>query len=239
LPSSSWRALKPTHTGKPVSDWYDGGVYTNNGDGTFTKLDWPLYEKTNAGAFADFNNDGHIDYVGISVDLDGSFVYMNNGDDTFEQTNGEVFGEYQFGIPYLEVIDFNNDGFMDIFITSNVDNPEANAGARVISDVFINNDEEPGTFYRAFIGDNGVFQKGNGGVDFADFNNDGWIDFALHGEGGAGTGEPGPGEDEWASISHVYINQGDGTFLDTPQPDFRADLRPLNSSGKGTAEDGL
>jgi hypothetical protein len=213
--------------------WYHGGIYKNNGDGSFTKLDWPLYEKTNAGAFADFNNDGLIDYVGISVDLDGSFVYINQGDGTFLQTNGQVFGEYQFGIPYLEVLDFNNDGLPDIFITSNCDNPDANGGARVIADIFINNDEEPGTFFRAFIGDNGIFQKGNGGLDIADFNNDGYLDFALHGEGGTGTGEPTSG-DVWACISRVYINQGDGTFLEQAQPSFRADLRPLNSSGKAT-----
>ena len=214
--------------------WYHGGIYKNHGDGTFTKLDWPLYEKTNAGAFADFNRDGHMDYVGISVDLNGSFVYINNGDNTFEQTNGDVFGEYKFGIPHLKVLDFNNDGLPDIFITSNCDNPEANNDARVIADIFINNDEEPGTFYRAFIGDNGIFQKGNGGLDIADFNNDGYLDFALHGEGGAGTGEP-TGGDIWACISRVYINQKDGTFLDKAQPSFRADLRPLNSSGVATA----
>ncbi len=220
--------------GVPDDPWYHGGVYTNDGDGNFTKLDWPLYERTNAGAFADFNNDGHMDYVGISVDSAGSFVYINQGDDTFEETNGDVFGEYKFGIPYLEVIDYNNDGLTDIFITSNCDNPATNDGARVICDIFINNDEEPGTFYRAFIGDNGIFQKGNGGVDFSDFNGDGYMDMALYGEGGSGTGEPVDG-DIWACITHVYMNQGDGTFLDKPQPAIINDIRPLTSSGVGTA----
>ncbi|MFO7668223.1 MAG: T9SS type A sorting domain-containing protein [Bacteroidales bacterium] len=218
---------------KPDEPWYHGGIYTNLGNGMFTKLDWPLYERTNAGAFADFNNDGHIDYVGISADSAGSFVYINQGDDTFEETNGDVFGEYKFGIPYLEVIDFNNDGLSDIFITSNCDNPATNDGARVICDIFINNDEEPGTFYRAFIGDNGVYQKGNGGVDFADFNGDGYLDFALYGEGGAGTPEPAEG-DIWACITHVYLNQGDGTFTDKPQPAIINDIRPLISTGNGT-----
>jgi len=220
--------------GVPDDPWYHGGVYTNDGDGNFTKLDWPLYERTNAGAFADFNNDGHMDYVGISVDSAGSFVYINQGDDTFEETNEDVFGEYKFGIPYLEVIDYNNDGLTDIFITSNCDNPATNNGARVICDIFINNDEEPGTFYRAFIGDNGIFQKGNGGVDFSDFNGDGYMDMALYGEGGSGTGEPIDG-DIWACITHVYMNQGDGTFLDKPQPAIINDIRPLTSSGVGTA----
>jgi hypothetical protein len=76
--------------------------------------------------------------------------------------------------------------------------------------------------------------KGNGGVDFADINGDGWIDMVLHGEGGQGTFEPASG-DEWTCISHVYINQKDGTFADKPQASFQADLRPLNSTGSGTA----
>ena len=218
---------------KPDDPWYNGGVYISDGDGNFTKSDWPLYERSNAGAFADFNSDGHIDYVTISADSAGSFVYMNNGDDTFTETSGDVFGEYKFGIPYLEVVDYNNDGLTDIFITSNCDNPATNSGARVICDIFINNDEEPGTFYRAFIGDNGVYQKGNGGVDFADYNGDGNMDFALYGEGGEGTGEPTGGE-IWACITHVYLNQGDGTFLDKAQPAIVNDIRPLNSTGVGT-----
>jgi len=218
----------------PDDPWYHGGVYTNDGDGMFTKLDWPLDDRANAGAFGDFNSDGHIDYVAISADSASSYVYMNNGDDTFELTSGDVFGEYKFGIPYLEIIDFNNDGLSDIFITSNCDNPATNDGARVICDIFINNDEEPGTFYRAFIGDNGVYQKGNGGVDFADFNGDGYLDFALYGEGGEGTGEPAEGEDIWACNTHVYMNQGDGTFLDKPQPTIINDIRPLISTGNGT-----
>ncbi len=219
----------------PDDPWYHGGVYTNNGDGMFTLIDWPLDDRANAGAFADFNSDGHIDYVAISADSASSLVYINQGDATFEATSDEVFGEYKIGIPYLEVIDFNNDGLSDIFITSNCDNPATNDGARVICDIFINNDEEPGTFYRAFIGDNGVYQKGNGGVDFADFNSDGYLDFALYGEGGEGTGEPAGGEDIWACITHVYMNNGDGTFQDKPQPAIINDIRPLISSGNGTA----
>jgi len=249
-------------TDRPNLDWYDvdgdglldllatehsfgfyhGGVYKNLGNGLFQKLDIPVPVKANAGAWADFNNDGYIDFVVLSNDVGASGIYINQGDNTFVATNTDVFGEFSYGLAYCEVIDYNNDGFMDVFVTANCDNASAeiNDGARVIADVFINYDEEPGNFYRAFLGktanntSGSIYMKGNGGVDFADVNSDGWIDMVLHGEGGQGTFEPASG-DIWTCVSHVYINQKDGTFADKPQASFQADLRPLNSTGSGTA----
>jgi hypothetical protein len=224
-------------------DNYHGGVYKNLGDGQFDSLDWPLPPKTEAAAWADFNNDGWLDYVCISNVADSSGVMINNGDNTFELTNTEVFDGLFFGLGYVEVLDYNNDGYMDFFLSANVDNEDKTAAdnARVLADIFINYDEEPGNFYRAYLGitennpAGSIRMKANGGVDFADFNGDGWIDMALHGEGGAGTGEPeGEGVDIWTCVSHVYLNQQDGTFTEKVQPAFQPDLRPLNSTGVGT-----
>ena len=219
--------------------FYTSGAYKNLGDGMFQKLDFPMAAKTNAAAWADFNNDGMMDYVCFSVDLGVSGIYINQGNNTFTATNTDVFGALKYGLAYCKVIDYNNDGFMDVFVTANCDNPEANDGARVISDVFINYNEEPGNFFRAFLGKSAtnpggsIFQKGNGGVDFADYNSDGWLDMSLHGEGGAGTVETAEGD--WTCISHVYLNQKDGTYAVKAQAAFQADLRPLNSTGTGTA----
>ncbi len=114
----------------------------------FQKLDNPGTVKANAGAWADFNNDGYIDFVVLSNDVGASGIYINQGDNTFVATNTDVFGEFSYGLAYCEVIDYNNDGFMDVFVTANCDNASAeiNDGARVIADVFINYDEEPGNF---------------------------------------------------------------------------------------------
>jgi hypothetical protein len=220
-------------------DNYHAGVYKNLGTGQFELLDWPIPSRTVAAAFADFNNDGWMDYVCVSQDSAKSAVMINNGDNTFETTNVDNFGGFRFGLGYVEVLDYNNDGFMDFFVSGNVDNSYLLEGARVMADIFINYDEEPGNFYRANLGktesnpDGVMYMKANGGVDFADFNSDGWIDFALHGEGGAGTGEPASG-DIWTCVSHVYLNTQDGSFVDKPQSAFQPDLRPLGSSGVST-----
>jgi hypothetical protein len=213
---------------------YHGGIYKNLGDGNFEKQDFPFDSATMAGVFGDFNRDGHFDYFCLSHDSLGSGVYINNGDNTFT-VDHSIVGEFSFGLGYARVVDINNDGLQDIFVTANWDNAASfDHSARVFTDFFINNDEEPGTFYRANIGDNGVKMKGNGGVDFADFDEDGQLDFVLHGEGGAGTPEPSSG-DIWACISHVYLNQGNNTFAEQAQPAFQPDLRPLNSTGRATA----
>lgn len=214
---------------------YHGGIYKNLGDGNFEKQDFPFDSAAMTGVFGDFNRDGHFDYFLLSHDSLGSAVYLNQGDNTFEADNS-MFGEFSFGLGYARVVDINNDGLQDIFVSANWDNAGSfEHSARVFADFYLNNDEEPGTFYRANIGDNGVNMKGNGGVDFADFDEDGLLDFALHGEGGAGTPEPAQGQDIWKCVSHVYLNQGGNTFVDQPQAAFQPDLRPLNSTGKATA----
>jgi hypothetical protein len=214
---------------------YHGGIYKNLGNGMFEKQDLPFDTATMCGVFGDFNRDGLWDYFCLSHDSAGSAVYLNQGNNEFV-ANNTGFGDFSFGLGQARVVDINNDGLQDIFISANWDNAAFfEHSARVFTDFFLNNDEEPGTFYRANIGDNGVNMKGNGGVDFADFNEDGLLDFALHGEGGQGTAEPAQGEDVWKCVSHVYLNQGNNSFIDKPQPAFQPDLRPLNSTGKATA----
>lgn len=223
---------------------YGGGVYEGKGDGTFEKktltFDDTTYPfKPVAVAVADVNNDALPDIIAIGYEkisdvvVSSSAVLINKGNYSFNVTSKDLLQEYNLALATVKVLDYNNDGYMDFFVSANCDNKESNGGARVLADIFANlGADEPGAFYRLSLGDATIYQKANGGLDIADFNSDGWLDFAIHGEGGEGTGEPETGS--WTCISHVYMNLKNGSFADKVQANFSADLRPLNSSGMST-----
>jgi len=101
--------------------------YRNNGDGTFTRLaDGPgLTNGKSSGSisWADYDNDGYLDLIiGGSVQQTCD-LYHNNGDGTFtEITEGDIVnvgtGSWVGGYTSAAWADFNNDGFMDVFITT-------------------------------------------------------------------------------------------------------------------------
>jgi len=218
-----------TYTGLPVR-----GIFKNKGDGKFEKLNWPIAKNTTAAAFADFNMDGLLDYICVSKDSGKSAIFFNAGNGVFDSTgSASLFGKYQLGLAYVKVVDINNDGLPDFLLSGNVDNKDKTpfGGARVFMDLFINNPDAPGNFSRAMLSDQGVFMKANGAILFADVNSDGKMDMLVNGEGGEGTGEPVSG-DVWACITHLYLGQGDGSFVEKTNS-FINDIRPLGSTGVG------
>jgi len=96
-------------------------LFRNNGDLTFTDVSEPsgilpdLFFGLTA-AVADFNDDGHQD-IFVANDFAGpDFLYMNNGDGTFDDKAGQFFqhtSNYSMG---ADVADINNDGFQDLFV---------------------------------------------------------------------------------------------------------------------------
>jgi hypothetical protein len=212
------------------------GVFKNLGNYKFQHLDWPVPSHTDAVAFSDFNRDGLIDYFCLSQDT-LSQVYLNNGDGTFTSVQEDMFGQYAYGLGYAKAIDINNDGLSDIYVSGNVDSRRLGNEdtARVHAEIYLNNPDQPGTFYPLGLGTLGVKMKANGGIDFNDVDGDGWLDMFIVGEGGSGTGEPLPTEDIWACIPHLYKNNKDNTFTEIGQiaKGVLSDIRPLNSTGQG------
>jgi hypothetical protein len=100
----------------------------NNGDGTFTDVtrDAGLAAKaypTQAGAWADYDNDGFLDlYVGSEADDDGiaypSRLFHNKGDGTFEEV-AEKAGVENFrmakGVAWG---DYDGDGYPDLYVSN-------------------------------------------------------------------------------------------------------------------------
>lgn len=106
---------------------YRSFLFRNNSDGTFsdvtTEANLEYLGWRSSVAWADFDNDGFLDLYIVNFDPFDSApnsLYHNNGDGTFTEiaenarVTGTVVGRGDTAI----VGDYNNDGFLDIFITN-------------------------------------------------------------------------------------------------------------------------
>ena len=158
----------------------------NDGNGQFTDLSEKAQLKGIIGGLnviqGDYNNDGWMDFMVlrgawlINLNLPNS-LFRNNGDGTFTDVTIEAgvlsFHPTQAGV----FCDFNNDGFLDLFIgNESTKNPHPN-------ELYLN--DTKGKFINVLKG-SGVeqlvfFCKG---ITAGDINNDGWTDVYLTRMGG-------------------------------------------------------
>ncbi len=158
----------------------------SNGDGTFSNyrtLDYLGSYYSRGITIEDFNNDGYLDF--IAGRGDGSlFLFLNDGNDNFIN-KGIVATHPNPGGYIMDMAagDFNNDGLPDFI---------ANGNSNVLA-VFINDGK--GGFTRSTI----TLPYYGRGLDVADFNGDGNLDFAVSLSGT---------NDVW-----VYTGDGTGKFV--------------------------
>jgi hypothetical protein len=196
-------------------------LYHNNGNGTFTDVTDKAGVKgggwSSSAAWVDLDNDGKLDLVVLRY-LDWDFddiycgehkangraychpdvfkaitplVYHNNGDGTFS----EVANRIGLGKPGKElgiaIADYDRDGHIDLFV----------ANDSMLEYLFHNKGD--GTFEEIGLAA-GVAVDGDGrtfagmGVDFSDYNNDGWPDLIV--------------TDLANQRYALYQNNGDGSF---------------------------
>ena len=157
--------------------------YHNNGDGTFTDASERSGLSVIKGGLniiqADYNNDGYPDILVLrgawmqELGRQPKTLLRNNGDGTFTDVTVESgilsFSPTQAGV----WADFNNDGWLDLFIG----NETTNGVLPHPAELYINNQD--GTFTNVAVEagcDKVAFTKG---VVAGDYNNDGWPDIFV------------------------------------------------------------
>ncbi len=157
-------------------------LYRNNGDGTFTDI---TAKSGISGAngkglgivCGDIDNDGDVD-IFIANDTTPNFLYRNGSDTAIQVTEDALFAGVALseeGRAYsgmgANLGDFDNDGYLDIVITNFQDQTNSlyhNAQSGFFNEVsFAKGIGERSLPYLAW------------GVDFVDFNNDGWLDMFV------------------------------------------------------------
>jgi tetratricopeptide (TPR) repeat protein len=173
--------------------------YRNNADGTFTEQSQKMgisadnIACTDA-AFGDFDEDGDIDFL-ITTDSDKNLLFSNQRQGVFKNIVETSGIRAEGGSGSVSVGDYNNDGFIDLLITSLSDNKHQ---------LFRN--KKDGSFEADNLASQAFAGSGNLKVrdsEFVDFDNDGFIDIILSGEA--------PENENGVFLLH---NNGKGEFED-------------------------
>lgn len=184
--------------GVDINNELQGGLYLY-GDGTYTMSDIAGIPAVSLGSarWGDIDGDGDLDLALMGYDDASSNavtdIYLNDGTGVFTNLGATVAPTY---MGELALVDFDNDGDLDLAIT----------GMETVSWSFIT---------KFYSNTDGVFSEimglnlpgmNFGRIKFADYNNDGFMDFILNGWGG-------PADSFYAKI---YKNNGDGSYTVAP-----------------------
>ncbi len=164
----------------------------NNGDKTFSSAQVvaPLPDFMGI-AVLDYNNDRLPDIYYTTYGDNPNALLKNNGDGTFTDVTTQAGVSYPYAAHGIDVGDYNNDGFVDIYLGS-----YSSASCKL----FQNNGD--GTFSDVTTQSGTSGQNDTRTVTFVDYNNDGLPDiFSSH-------------HDFYSYSNTMLKNNGDGTFTD-------------------------
>ena len=226
------------------SDDITEGIFLGNGNGTFTIADLTILDSDGTPAsnfnikaacnaeIIDVDNDGRLDIIlaGHQEDENYNVILHNQSDNATSLTfNIEPYDtEYLLREAIIQPADFNNDGLQDFVISAVVDGKEDQVR---FTDVFMNNPDQCGHFIRLGLGEKGadIKRKSNGTLQVADFNNDGWLDILLAGQGEASSGES-------TTRQRIYANKKtEIPSFSTISSELQTDIYTLSSSANNSA----
>ena len=185
------------------------GIALNDGNGVYTlanQTQYPILQanKITSCGFADFNVDGLLDYYFF-----GNYVRTNVVDDEFLITgncviyfqladgsfvaDANAFPTHRFNEPEVTIVDFDNDGYPDIWVNAANDANECDndtqTGESLRFSALFKNDGF-GQFTEFNFGANGLtYDKSNGTSSWADVDGDGYMDLLHNGDGYLCSGE--------------------------------------------------
>lgn len=159
---------------------------------TFTLVQTPVMDVCGASDWGDYENDGDLDLLVIG---DGTFfIYRNNADGSFTALSMPAITGLMNGS--VKWIDFNNDGLLDIFTSGFITQfPDQTV-------CYVYTAKTDGSFETLSLDIQG---HGQGAMDWADINNDGFVDMAL-----CGYHELDP-----HYIGFIFENQAGNTFIES------------------------
>jgi hypothetical protein len=225
-------------------------LYSNNGDGTFTRTGAGDLTSQSGhfglGAWADYDNDGFVDFVVANLPATGSgnnLLFHNNGDGTFTKTSSVPVTSEALAPASLAWVDYDNDGFMDLFAVNSSD---------LFNRLYHNNRD--GTFTRvltnAIATDQWVGSEQGNAATWGDYDNDGLPDLFIaagsgaqnrlyHNEGGGMftkiTSGPmlahAPGVESWGCAWGDYDNDG---YVDLFVASYNGSNQLFHNNGDGT-----
>ncbi len=152
----------------------------------------------------DFTNDGWLDIIVTSWNhKDPTLFYVNNGDGTFTDKSKESGLIEHLGSLNLNQTDFNNDGWLDLYIMR---------GAWLMKQGDIPNtllmNTGKGTFVDVTLKAGLTHHAATQASAWADFNLDGWLDLVVANESFG----------DYIRGIDLYINQQNGTFTHESVP---------------------
>jgi len=168
-------------------------VYRNNLDGTFTEATTAFGLAGSGDArnavFGDFDGDGRID-IFVANEHGSDVLFHNGGAQGFSDVTVASGLAGSGGSGAASVGDYNNDGFLDLFV------PSANGGEPAL---WLNNGNGTFTRDRRSSAAMQALRSTPGFVaTFVDYNNDGWLDLVVGG----------------GSKIFLFRNDGTGRFVD-------------------------
>lgn len=171
-------------------------LYTGDGKGGFARVSGNAFvdrkASTGGAYFCDYDNDGKPD-VFAPNNTGKAWLFRNEGGTNFVHVPLPTLDLNAFPVSGSSWVDFDSDGRMDLSMAC------AQGGTALL---FRNT---TGGFERVPLGDAHLFSTNAGLIQWADLNNDGFIDCFVP---------------NWGAGSFVYLNNADATFRRVEVPGF-------------------